>query len=76
MSKYICPNCGHEHEHTGSETMRIVDGQVRRFDSDSGEAADMCPECGTLSDYQRRSGPIQVPGLSFIDSGTGKKVVK
>lgn len=43
MSKYTC-ECGSTKDFTGTETMRVVDGQVRNY-ADDGTQVDLC-ECG------------------------------
>ena len=43
MSKYTC-ECGSTKEFTGTETMRVVNGQVCNF-ADDGTQVDLC-ECG------------------------------
>lgn len=76
MSHFKCQRCQHiwQDDSRTSTTTGVRDGQVRIFDDNQGEYI-TCDKCGGYGQNHSPNG-IGAPGLSFTDSGTGKKVVK
>ncbi len=68
---FECTKCDHKHNEV-STTMRVRDGEIRYYNS-TDDPADICPECGSrCKETTKKKG---VPGMTFTDSGTGKRRV-
>jgi len=65
MTEFKCKECGHLQTRANT-TIKIIDGEVRM-------TGDTCEKCGGRCELANpKKG---VPGMSFTDSGTGKKKV-
>ncbi len=73
MATFKCEKCGTSWEVNGNITSKVRGGVLRKFD-DNGNPVDLC-ECGEICE-QVKTTTGWGAGLSFTDSGTGKRVSK